>query len=266
VIRTVLVTGGSRRIGAAIVRALAAAGHRVVIHHHHPHDEDAVSLAQELDPSGDRVATVVGDLAAPDAASAILRAARNATGGPIDGLVNCASVFEFDRPPHFDPALLARLTAVNLAAPAALACALAEQDELEDGAVVNLLDQKVANLNPDFFSYTLTKIALEGATTLLNSASLWSMLAQALAPRVRVNAISPGLTLPSGDQSDAEFESVADENLLRRPVPIEEIARAVDYLLTTPAVTGHNLFLDNGQRFLKRQGDVMFSTPGRRDG
>ena len=125
-------------------------------------------LAQELDPSGDRVATVVGDLAAPDAASAILRAARNAMDGPIDGLVNCASVFEFDRPPHFDPALHARLTAVNLTAPVALACALAEQDELQDGAVVNLLDQKVANLNPDFFSYTLTKIALEGATTMLS--------------------------------------------------------------------------------------------------
>ena len=255
--RTILVTGGSRRIGAAIVRALAGAGHRVVIHHHQPYDEDAATLAQQLDPSGDRVATVVGDLAEPDAASAILRAARNAMDGPIDGLVNCASVFEFDRPPQFDPALLARLTAVNLAAPVALACALAEQEEVQDGAVVNLLDQKVANLNPDFFSYTLTKVALEGATT---------MLAQALAPRIRVNAISPGLTLPSGDQSDAEFHSVADENLLRRPVPIEEIARAVDYLLTTPAVTGHNLFLDNGQRFLKRQGDVMFSTPGRRDG
>lgn len=256
-LRTVLVTGGSRRIGAAIVRVLAGAGHRVVIHHHHPHDEDAASLAQELDPTGDRVVTVVGDLAEPDAAAAILRAAHSAMGGTVDGLVNCASVFEFDRPPHFDPALLARLTAVNLAAPTALACALAEQDGLEDGAVVNLLDQKVANLNPDFFSYTLTKIALEGATT---------MLAQALAPRVRVNAVSPGLTLPSGDQSEAEFQSVAGENLLRRPVPIEEIARAVDYLLTTPAVTGHNLFLDNGQRFLKRQGDVMFSTPGRRDG
>ena len=256
-IRTVLVTGGSRRIGAAIVRALAGAGHRVVIHHHHLHDEDAVSLAQKLDPTGDRVVTVVGDLAEPDAAAAILRAARSAMGGTVDGLVNCASIFEFDRPPHFDPALLARLTAVNLAAPTALACALAEQDGLEDGAVVNLLDQKVANLNPDFFSYTLTKIALEGATT---------MLAQALAPRVRVNAVSPGLTLPSGDQSEAEFRSVADENLLRRPVPIEEVARAVEYLLTTPAVTGHNLFLDNGQRFLKRQGDVMFSTPGRRDG
>jgi NAD(P)-dependent dehydrogenase (short-subunit alcohol dehydrogenase family) len=255
--RTVLVTGGSRRIGAAIVRALAKAGHRVVIHHHHAHDEDAVNLVQELDPSGERIATVVGDLAAPNAALAIIGAARNAMNGMIDGLVNCASVFEFDRPPTFDPDLLARLVPVNLAAPVALACALAEQEGLEDGSVVNLLDQKVANLNPDFFSYTLTKVALEGATT---------MLAQALAPRVRVNAVSPGLTLPSGDQSESEFTSVASENLLRRPVPVAEVARAVEYLLTVPAVTGHNIFLDNGQRFLKREGDIMFSTPGRRDG
>ena len=252
--RTVLVTGGSRRIGAAIVRALAGAGYRVVIHHHQPHDEDAVALAREHDPSGERIATVAGDLADP---VAIFRAAREAMNGIIDGLVNCASVFEFDRPPGFEPALLASLTTTNLAAPVALACELAKQDGLADGAVVNLLDQKVANLNPDFFSYTCTKIALEGATT---------MLAQALAPRVRVNAVSPGLTLPSGDQSDAEFAAVAGENLLRRPVPVEEIARAVEYLLTAPAITGHNLFLDNGQRFLKRDGDVMFSTPGRRDG
>jgi NAD(P)-dependent dehydrogenase (short-subunit alcohol dehydrogenase family) len=146
--------------------------------------------------------------------------------------------------------------ATNLSAPVALACELAQQEGLHDGAVVNLLDQKVANLNPDFFSYTCTKIALEGATT---------MLAQALAPRVRVNAVSPGLTLPSGDQSDTEFAAVAGQNLLQRPVPIEEISRAVEYLLTAPAITGQNLFVDNGQRFLQRDGDVMFSTPGRRD-
>ncbi|MDB5680165.1 SDR family oxidoreductase [Sphingomonas bacterium] len=255
--RTVLVTGGSRRIGAAIVRALARAGHRVVIHHHHQHDDDAAALAEELDLSGEHVATVTGDLADLDSAAAIFSAARNAMNGPIDGLVNCASVFEFDRPPEFDPALLSRLTSINLSAPVALACELAKQEGLSDGAVVNLLDQKVANLNPDFFSYTCTKIALEGATT---------MLAHALAPRVRVNAVSPGLTLPSGDQSDAEFTAVASENVLRRPVPVDEIARAVEYLLTAPAITGHNLFVDNGQRFLKRDGDVMFSTPGRRDG
>jgi len=256
-VRTVLVTGGSRRIGAAIVRTLAQAGHRVVIHHHRPHDEDAAALARELDPVNERLAAVVGDLSEPDAAETILQAARSAMNGPIDGLVNCASVFEFDRPPAFDPALLSQLIRVNLASPVALACALAGQDDLVDGAVVNLLDQKVANLNADFFSYTCTKIALEGATT---------MLAQALAPRVRVNAVSPGLTLPSGDQSDAEFAEVAGQNLLQRPVPIQEVARAVEYLLTTPAITGQNLFVDNGQRFLKRQGDVMFSTPGRRDG
>ncbi|MDB5682270.1 MAG: hypothetical protein JWO16_2075 [Sphingomonas bacterium] len=252
--RTVLVTGGSRRVGAAIVRALVGAGHRVVIHHHQPHDDDAAALANELDPAGEHIATVAGDLSDP---GAIFRAAREAMHGTIDGLVNCASVFEFDRPPAFDPALLATLTATNLSAPVALACELAKQEGLDDGAVVNLLDQKVANLNPDFFSYTCTKIALEGATT---------MLAQALGPWVRVNAVSPGLTLPSGDQSEAEFAAVAGENLLRRPVPIGEIARAVEYLLTAPAITGQNLFVDNGQRFLKRDGDVMFSTPGRRDG
>jgi NAD(P)-dependent dehydrogenase (short-subunit alcohol dehydrogenase family) len=255
--RTVLVTGGSRRIGAAIVRALAASGHRVVIHHHHPHDEDAATLARALDPSGERVATVTGDLSEAGAPAGIIAAARNVMNGAIDGLVNSASIFEFDRPPAFDPALLASLVPVNVAAPVALACELARQDGLADGAVVNLLDQKVANLNPDFFSYTLTKVALEGATT---------MLAQALGPRVRVNAVSPGLTLPSGDQTEEEFRTVASENLLRRPVPLAEVARAVDYLLTTPAVTGQNLFVDNGQHFLKRDGDVMFSTPGRRDG
>lgn len=256
-IRTVLVTGGSRRIGAAIVRALAGAGHRVVIHHHSPHDEDAAALARELDPSGERIATVVGDLAHPEAAETILQAARSAMNGPIDGLVNCASVFEFDRPPGFVPSLLAKLVQINLSAPVALACALAGQAGLEDGAVVNLLDQKVANLNPDFFSYTLTKIGLDGATT---------MLAQALSPKVRVNAVAPGLTLQSGDQSAAEFAAVASLNLLERPVPVEEVARAVEYLLTAPAITGQTIFVDNGQRFLKRDGDVMFSTPGRRDG
>ena len=255
-IRTVLVTGGSRRVGAAIVRALAAAGHRVVIHHHHPHDADAAALAEEFDPSYERVATVAGDLGDPGAADAILAAARSAMKGNVDGLVNCASVFEFDRPPEFDAALLAKLMPVNVATPVALACALAQQDGLTDGAVVNLLDQKVANLNPDFFSYTLTKLALEGATT---------MLAQALAPRIRVNAVAPGLMLPSADQTEEEFRAVANENLLRRPVPLDEIGHAVGYLLTAPAVTGQTIFVDNGQHFLKREGDVMFSTPGRRD-
>ena len=247
--RVVLVTGGAKRVGAAIVRELAAAGHRVVIHHHRS-GREAEALAGELD----NAVAIRADLADQQAVQALIAQAAEAAGAPIDGLVNCASVFAFDRPPALDPALLHRLTDVNLVAPVLLASVLADQEGLADGAVVNVLDQKVANLNPDFFSYTCTKIALAGAT---------EMLAQALAPRVRVNAVAPGLALPSGDQTEAEFAAVARENLLRSQVDVAEIGRAVDYLLGAANVTGQTIFVDSGQRFLRRDGDVMFEN-GRR--
>lgn len=241
--RTVLVTGGAKRLGAAIARRLAAGGWRVAVHHRGSHRE-ADALAAELGG-----AAVTGDLADEADVGALLDRARTALGGPIAALVNNASEFAFDRPPAVDPALLDRLMRVNYAAPVRLACALAAQADLEEGAVVNLLDQKVANLNPDFFSYTGGKLALEGATR---------MLAQALAPRVRVNAVSPGLTLPSGDQSTAEFAAASVKNLLRRPVGADAVADAVLFLLEARGVTGQNLFVDCGQRFLPRGGDVMF--------
>lgn len=242
--RTVLVTGGAKRLGAAIVRAVAAAGHRVVIHYRRSATE-AERLAAEIGAAG----TMAGDLGDTAAAAGMIARARSVAGGPITGLVNSASSFEFDRPEAVDPALAARLYAVNCTAPLLLAGALAEQAELKDGAVVNLLDQKVANLNPDFFSYTCAKLALAGAT---------EMLAQAFAPRLRVNAVSPGLTLPSADQSEAEFAEAARKNLLERPVGAEAVAAAVVWLLEAPSVTGQNLYVDAGQRFLRRRGDVMF--------
>jgi NAD(P)-dependent dehydrogenase (short-subunit alcohol dehydrogenase family) len=226
-----LVTGGAKRLGAAIARRLAADGHRVVIHYGRSRDE-AEALAAEL--GGSAVGCDLADLAAVD--GLIARA------GPVDVLVNSASQFEYDAAPG-DPALAERLYRVNCQAPVRLACAL------ERGVVVNVLDQKVGNLNPDFFSYTLSKVALAGAT---------EMLARALAPRVRVNAVSPGLTLPSGDQSAAEFERAGSKNLLRRPVGAEAVADAVAYLVAAESVTGQNLFVDCGQRFLARDGDVMF--------
>ena len=242
--RTVLVTGAARRLGATIARHLAGQGWRVAIHHHHSAD-DADALAAEL-PG----ATVVsGDLADPAVLAALVAAARGAFGGPLTALVNSASLFDYDTPPEISAASLRAHGAVNLEAPVLLASALAAQDDLVAGAVVNILDQKVANLNPDFFSYSCGKIALTGATM---------MLAQALRPRVRVNAVSPGLSLPSADQSEAEFVAAASKNALRRPVDPLDIARAVGFLLEADGLEGQNVFVDCGQHLLKRDRDVMF--------
>lgn len=246
--RTVLVTGAAKRLGAAIARRLAVAGWRVAIHYGTSRDE-AEALAGELGGIA-----LPGDLSDPDVPARLIADAAAWAGEPVSGLVNSASEFTFDDPARFDPALLARLTAVNLAAPLALARELAGQAGLDEGAIVNLLDQKVGNPNPDYLSYTCTKLALAGATELM---------AQAFAPRVRVNAVSPGLTLKSGDQDDAAFARVARANLLERPVGADTIADAVAWLLDTRGVTGQNLFVDNGQRFMKRDGDVMFDTVAR---
>jgi len=241
--RAILITGGARRLGAAIARTAAAAGWRVVIHYGRS-AEAARALADELGG-----ATVQGDLEQAADATALFARARDAAGGAITALVNSASMFEYDHPRSIDPALAAKLHAINAVTPAMLAAALAAQDGLDDGAVVNLLDQKLANPNPDFFSYSLSKYALAGAT---------EMLAQALAPRVRVNAVAPGITLPSGDQSEEAFRAVASDNLLRRPVGAEQVAAAVMYLLEARSVTGQTVFVDCGQRFVRRGGDVMF--------
>ena len=242
--RTVLVTGGAKRLGAIIVRRLAIEGHRVVIHYGSSAD-DARALASVIGGAG----VVKGDLADPDAIDDLFDRARAVAGAPIDGLVNCASAFAYDTPPTLDPVLLARLYAIGHSAPVLLASALARQDDVADGAVINILDQKVANLNPDFFSYTAGKVALSGATT---------MLAQAQGPRIAVNAVAPGLSLPSGDQTEDEFRAVAGENLLRHPVDPDDIAAAVSFLMTARGVHGQTLYVDAGQRFLARDRDVMF--------
>jgi NAD(P)-dependent dehydrogenase (short-subunit alcohol dehydrogenase family) len=252
----VLVTGASRRIGAGIARHLGARGWAVAVHHHASPDE-AEAVAAAIRDDGGTACTISGELEDSATPPALIEAAREGLGGPIDALVNNASLFAWDTYALKDYALLDTHMRVNLGAPVALASALAAQGDLAEGAVVNLLDQKIGNLNPDFFTYSCSKIALAGAT---------DMLAQALAPRIRVNAVSPGLTLPSLDQSEAEFAETCGENLLRRRVALDDIAATVAHLLECGSITGQNIYVDCGQHLVRSDGDVMFNTRQRPDG
>lgn len=249
--RTVLITGGGKRIGAAIAERLAREGWRVVIHYHH-HPEDAKAQAAKI---GGGALTLQADLSDPAAAEALPERAAAMLSAPLDAVVNNASVFEFNRAPDFSVEDWRRDETVNLLAPVLIARAFAKSLPTgRSGAVVNILDQKLWNLNADFFTYTMSKIGLEGATRLL---------AKALAPCVRVNGVAPGLTLPSGKQSAAEFSAVAAKyNLLKRPIEVDAVAGAVAFLLDNSAVTGQTILVDNGQHMVASDHDVMFSTRG----
>ena len=242
-----LVTGGGARIGAALVRRLAADGWTVAIHYHNSaHDADA--LAQEIVSGGGRAVTLGCDLAKPDSFSDFFARAQL---GFCSLLVNNASAFEYDDISNIKRAHLEKLFAVNLHAPVLLARDFAAQlPEDAKGLIVNLLDQKVFNLNPDFLSYTLTKSALEGATRLL---------AQAMGPRVRVCGIAPGLTLKSGEQSQAGFEAAHAKTPLGFGSEPADIAETLSYLVRVPSITGTTIVVDGGQHLQPRTRDVMFT-------
>lgn len=248
--RSVLVTGGAKRIGAAISARVAREGWRVVIHYLHS-PESALDHARSIG-----ALALNADLADPKAAEDLPARAAALVGRPLDAIVNNASVFEYNTAATFSVEDWRRDETINLLSPILIARAFAASlPKGAEGAVVNILDQKLWNQNPDFFTYTMSKIGLEGATRLL---------ARALAPAVRVNAVAPGLTLPSADQTDAEFAAVAGKyNALKRPIDIEAIAGAVAFLLDNPSVTGQTIVVDNGQHMVASDHDIMFRTRGR---
>ncbi len=248
--KSVLVTGGARRIGAAISTRLAQAGWRVVIHYRQA-PEEAEALASALG-----ALTIGADLEDARAAEDLPKRAIALLGAPLSAVVNNASIFGHNTAADFSLGEWERDLAVNLRAPVLIARAFAKTlAPGRTGVVVNMLDQKLWNLNADFFTYTISKIGLEGATRLL---------AKALAPSVRVNAVAPGLALPSGDQTAKEFGAVAAKyNLMQRPIDIDAIAGAVQFLLENSAVTGAAILVDNGQHMVASDHDIMFTTRGR---
>jgi NAD(P)-dependent dehydrogenase (short-subunit alcohol dehydrogenase family) len=241
--QTAIVTGGAKRIGGAIARALAADGWHVLIHCNASRAEAEV-LATELGSAS----VVAADLADPAAADTIMAACAGLP--PARLLVNSASRFVYDRIEDFCPADFDIHMAVNLRAPALLSRAFAAglPDTLDDPAlVVNLLDAKLASLNPDYFTYTLSKIGFEGLTELT---------ARSYAPRLRCVGIAPAVTLVSGPQTRENFEAVHGLNPLGRGVTVDDIVTALRFIIATPTFNAQTIVLDGGQRLLGLPRDV----------
>ncbi len=234
-----LVTGAARRIGRAIALRLAAAGHDVAIHYGSSRKE-AEDVATRIERLGRRAALVAGDLADPEAPLKIVLDAVAAL-GPLDVLVNNASRFEPDTLQTLTLADWEAHININLRAPVFLAQAFAAQrrDRRRQGNIINIVDQRVLKLNPMFFSYTLSKTGLWTATR---------TMAQALAPEnIRVNAIGPGPTLANARMTEEDFARQCALTLLGCGTSPEEIADAVMFILSAPALTGQMIVLDGGQ-------------------
>jgi NAD(P)-dependent dehydrogenase (short-subunit alcohol dehydrogenase family) len=240
-----LVTGGGKRLGAKIASALGADGWHVVVHYN-TSGTDARAVEAAIREAGGSAETARFDLEDSGGVRDFMDRV-----GRVDALINSASIFEMDRPETVQAADLERTLRINLMAPVLLASAMAERHNARaSGVIINLLDQKLFNLNPDFFSYTLAKYALLGATT---------TMAMAFAPRVRVNAIAPGITLPSGGQSAEEFQRAHRMNPMRGGSTPEDIIRTVRFILATPSMTGETVTVDGGQHLDARNGDVMYA-------
>jgi hypothetical protein len=250
----VLVTGSARRIGRAIALELAAQGWDIAVHCRGAQDEaqDTVAAIRAL---GARAQVFSADLADEAATRALVPAVVERL-GRLDAVVNNASLFEHDTVEGFTHAAMERHWKANTAAPVLLAQALHAHLAARDarGCVVNLLDQKLWNPNPDHLSYTLSKAALESATTLL---------ALALAPRLRVAGVAPGITLPAQAMDDAHFQAVHAMTPLGHASTADDIARAVRFILETPAVTGTTLLVDGGQHLARQARDVLFLSPSK---
>ena len=247
---TVLITGGAHRLGAELCEVFAGAGWHVLCHYQRSLDA-AQALQQRLQAAGHRIDLLQADLG--DAAQRRTLMEQAATFGPLQALINNASLFEPDCAMEFDVAQAGRQLGVNLMAPMDLTRLMAQQHASDAGpgscVAIHILDQKVYNLNPDYFSYTVSKLALERAVELQ---------AQALAPRVRVCGVAPGLMLVSGPQTDANFAAASHANLLRRPVDPRDVARTCLFLAGNASITGSTVCVDNGQHLVPLPRDIMF--------
>ncbi len=259
-----LITGGSVRLGREIGLAFARAGWHVACHYNRS-EAEAHALCAELRALGVDALVVQGDLEDEASCQSIFDTTTAITGTALQCVVNNASLFVPDEGADFDEAQALAQIKVNLMAPmrfgkwmAALHASTPAHDAAANEgtcngqakpSVIHVLDQKVFNLNPDYFSYTLSKLALERAV---------SLQAQSLAPTLRVNAVAPGLMYPSGPQSQDNFNRAAQANVLRQPINPVDVAASVVFLAGNASITGTTVRVDNGQHLVPLARDVMF--------
>ncbi|MGE0152181.1 MAG: SDR family oxidoreductase [Reyranellaceae bacterium] len=244
-----LVTGAGKRLGRAFAEALAQDGWFVWVHYNTSRAEAGETVAA-IRAKGGRARAVKADLSHARQTEALV--GKCAAGPDLTLLVNNASLFELDRPQDFTLEGWDRHQAVNLRAPAILARDFARSlPGKRTGLIVNLLDQKLWNLNPDFYSYTVAKIGLQGMT---------EILARAYAPRIRVCGIAPGITLPAARQSREKFLAAQARAPLGLGSTPADLVRTLRFILATPSLTGHTIVVDGGEHLGKRPNDVMFET------
>ncbi|MGC1496762.1 MAG: SDR family oxidoreductase [Sulfitobacter sp.] len=252
-----LVTGAGHRLGRAMALYLGARGYDVAVHYANS-EQGAQDVVAELKAMGRNAVALQADLLEEDASQALLPAAASALGGPITCLVNNASIFEYDNVTSATRASWDKHMGSNLRTPFVLTQAMAAQGlkaDIDDagepratGLIVNMIDQRVRKLTPEFMTYTIAKMGL------------WAMTqttARALTPAIRVNAIGPGPTLQGGRQTDEHFEAQRRNTVLGRGSNADDITAALGYFLDAPAVTGQLLCVDGGQHLGWQTPDVL---------
>lgn len=250
--KAALITGAGRRVGAQIARDLAAHGWKVVLHYNRS-AEAAQALRSEIEGKGGEAVVLSAELADSAGLHELVDRAFAAAPG-LELLVNNASTFSYDNAQTTTPRALADNFTVNAVAPIVLSQRFAQQlPPPTIGCIVNILDARVFAPNPDYFSHGVSKFALLGATR---------MLALALAPRIRVNGIAPGISLVSGEQTPENFAAAHRMNPLHRGCTPGEIAAAVRFIAGSPAMTGTVITIDGGLSMANPGRDVAFIDPG----
>lgn len=252
-----LVTGAGKRLGRAMALYLAARGHDVAVHYAHSADA-ADAVVSEIKAMGQAAVALKADLLDEAQSTALLPAAAEALGGPVTCLVNNASIFEYDSLQSATRESWERHMGSNLRAPFVLTQGMAEQglvpaiddagEPMASGLIVNMIDERVRKLTPEFMTYTLAKMGLWALT---------QTSSRALAPAIRVNAIGPGPTLQGERQSGAHFAAQRAATILERGANPNDITAALGYFLDAPAVTGQLLCVDGGQHLGWRTPDVL---------